>query len=609
MTLLSVSIRYKLIGLILLLLCVPFLIFGFMWNQQSTKTIETNAVQYGAQLLRQINDQLDAYFMDLERSTFPLVTHPLIQQFMKITGEDQYERFSITQRIQEEIIPNIIFGRPEILGFTIVSKHGISVSNYRSDGAKQRYEAYRDQLSDDKHYKIIGINEIDSTPVLTIARKFLDTVSYETVGMIIIDLRLHVIASICEKIQLGKTGHVWIMDGERRTVYRPEHIEWGKPIADEISGQFPQKESGFFIRSAGSTEILTNYYYSEGTGWTIVSEVPMKELAAELIQLRDFTIWAGLCLIILGVAGIGGFALSLTRSLLVLQKLMKRAEMGDLSVQAPEHRRDELGYLYRSFNRMVREIRSLIEVVHKAELREKEMEIKQRESTFLAMQSQINPHFLYNTLEVINSHAIVEGVMSISEMATSLADMFRYSAGNPKQTVTLRDEMEHIATYLHIQKQRFSSLSVVIRVDENIAAEVATVRLTIQPIVENAFKHGYDKHRKKPEYIEISGKSYPDYYVVHVADKGKGMDETTKQYFNNAFSSEELPALPKEATDQGKPLRIGLWNVHYRIRETFGKPYGLFIAKSDESGTIVEIKLPYKSHHKGKGEDVVQGDP
>jgi len=269
--------------------------------------------------------------------------------------------------------------------------------------------------------------------------------------------------------------------------------------------------------------------------------------------------------------------------------LMKLAEAGDLSVQAPDRREDEIGQLNRSFNRMVAEIRRLIEVVHTSEIKEKELQIRQRDAVMLAMQSQINPHFLYNTLEVINAYALVEGVAPISNMAAALADLFRYSLGNPKEIVPLREEIDHLRSYFDIQKERHRSLEIEIGLKDLDKHRVQAVRLIVQPLVENAFKHGYERHKKKPSYIGVLGEARTEGYAVRVVDCGGGMPGEWMERYNKTFRSPEW-----EAREAGQE-RIGLHNVHQRVRLVFGYPFGLSIVRSDESGTIVELLLPYQN--------------
>jgi two-component system sensor histidine kinase YesM len=245
---------------------------------------------------------------------------------------------------------------------------------------------------------------------------------------------------------------------------------------------------------------------------------------------------------------------------------------------------------------MVGEIQRLIVEIQHSRQKEIEMELRQRESALLVMQSQINPHFLYNTLEIMNSYAIIEGVKPISRMATSLADIFRYSIGYPQQSVTLKEELRYISTYLEIQQERFKTLRVELNFQEEDLPGVLALRLMIQPLVENVFKHGYERHRVKPTYIGITGERSEDGYILRIEDEGKGMDNELKKEYNLAFNNEVNQRSDSGVITNGSSESIGLWNVHQRIRLSFGSPYGLYITKSNETGTVVEMKLKYAAH-------------
>ncbi|MCZ8515432.1 cache domain-containing protein [Paenibacillus filicis] len=583
----AVSMKTKLLLLILFFLCFPLLIFGMMWYVRSTEAIEKNAIGYSEQLVQQINSQLDWYFADVERITYPLLLNPQIQSFMKLDPSDQFERFLISSKISEELFPSIIFGRPDIYGLSIVSKSGIATASYNTFAAKDSYEQYKDELMDDRNYKIMGLSYKDSTPVLTISRKFMDTLSYRSAGLLIVHLRLNEIIHILDKVKLGRTGYVWVMDGGGSIIYHPDKEKWGQ-AADERGARLKfGGSSGYSVDRVDGEKRLVIFHRSKQTGWTLVSEVPLHELNEDMISLRNMTVWIGLLLVGLALLLVAGYSLRATRSLSHLQRLMRKAEEGDLAVRAPENRRDEIGQLNHSFNKMVKRIYYLIEEVHSSRLKEKEMEIRQRESALQAMQSQINPHFLYNTLEIINSYALVEGVRPISRMTAALSDIFRYSTGHPRQTVTLGEEIRHTGTYLDIQRERFKALETEIKLDGSLLEQVPILRLTVQPIVENAFKHGYQAHKLKPTYIGISGELHEWGFAMRIEDRGRGMEPERRAAYNEAFLAENsLSGSSFEA--------IGLWNVHQRLRLVFGPPYGLYIVKSDAGGTIVELRLRYE---------------
>ncbi|WP_259617345.1 sensor histidine kinase [Paenibacillus doosanensis] len=597
----NLSIRTKLIALFIFFVCIPLLVFGKLWYDKSTLSIERTAVDFNEQIVKQVNEHLNAYFMDLERTTFPLITHPLIRDFMKLTPDQSFERFMMTRKIQDELLQQVVFGRPEIYSFSIFSDEGISVSSSGSSLSEKDYRRFLDMPAT-KNYSVVGIRWHDNIPLLTITRKFKDASEYKTNGVLIIDLRLNEISRIVDQIQIGQTGFLWIADAKGQVIYHPDKSMRGASVPDWYSEQIQHLEQGAFIHSEHSSKDLVVFNKSPYTDWTIVSQVPIHELTAELLSLRNVTIWGGLIFASVVILVIGGFSLSLTNALSKLERLMRQAENGNLSVTAPEHRGNEIGNLYHGFNKMVRELRRLIEEVHTSQIRERELVIKQRESALQALQSQVNPHFLYNTLEMINSYAIVEGVMPISRMATALADLFRFSIGDSMQVISLKGEIGHVWTYLEIQKERFPYLHIEMHIDEEAISHVQAVRLSLQPLVENCFRHGYEKHRLKPAYIGIAGEWSDDRYLLRIIDKGKGMDRETMDSYNRFFLKEESEPAMKDGEDEVS-TKIGLRNVHQRIRLLFGAPYGLQVLQSDELGSVIQVILPAaagKMHETGE---------
>lgn len=590
---LSLSIRTKLLVLIFLFLCLPFLISGILWYEKSTESLENNAIQYNQQLVNQISAHLDSYFTNLERSTFPLVTNSLVQEFIQLDLDDQYEYIQLSREIQEELIPNLIFGRTDIYGFSIVSENGViaTYGDYTPDTIL--YESLKEGKQEAMgKYTIQGVHFINDNPVLTVSRNFKDTLSYTANGQIVINLRLNMISSIAKKIKLGDTGFVWIIDANSNVLYHPEQSHWGQKVPETFLADLRQNPDGSFVRTYDDgKERLIIFNQSSENNLILISEIPLDEVMKDMISFRNLTIIGGSILILFVLLIVTLYSYSLSKNLSNLQRLMKKAENGELNVKAPEHRHDEIGSLNKSFNKMVTEIRRLIEVIHVSKLNEKEAQIKQREATMQALNSQINPHFLYNTLEVINSYAIMENVMPVSRMATALAKIFRYNIGNPKQIGKLQEEIDHIQTYFDIQKERYPHLQVEINVNKDDLKKVDCVRMVLQPLIENAITHGYEKHRMKPQYIGIIGhpESY-NTYILQIVDHGGGMPAEKKEKYNQYFRTSQIEKLTSEINFDN----IGLWNVHYRLRLHFGKPYGIFIQKSDSHGTIIELILPYE---------------
>lgn len=553
------------------------------------KTIEENAVRNSEQLMQQINYNLDAYLTDFKKATLPLLNHSVIQQFVKVDPSDQYAYFTMSYRIESEIIPGAVYNRNDIYGLSVISLKGPYFSNIAFADRVKLYTAAIDKKGED-NYRILGIIMTNGTPVITVTRKIIDNETYLTAGYLIIDLSLNRITDIIQNAKLGESGTISIVNSDERYLYHPDSAKWGERLPDSYLQGIKGVNKPYFTYGTGQSKHIVVYNQSAKTGLTIVSEVPLKELTGDLIYFRNLTLGLVLILIVLAFLTIFSFSLSVTRSLSHLLKLMKKAELGDLHVRAPA-RDDEIGSLNKGFNRMLEDIDRLIEVNRVAHMKEKEMAIRQRESKLQALQARINPHFLYNTLGVINAYAIIAKVKPISQMTVWLSDLFRYSIDNPDQAVPLSEEIKHVFNYMYIQKERYQELLLDADLDVERLGDIATMRFTVQPIVENAFIHGYEGHGIKPSYIGLLAWFDEAGVVLHVIDKGSGMLPEQLDAYNDAFAAvTEEEMLQGNATFGG----IGLWNVHSRLRLEFGEPYGLRIVVSGTGGTIVEIKLPYR---------------
>ncbi|GIO14595.1 hypothetical protein J19TS2_41500 [Cohnella xylanilytica] len=286
-------------------------------------------------------------------------------------------------------------------------------------------------------------------------------------------------------------------------------------------------------------------------------------------------------------------SLSLSRPIKKLLRLMKRAELGDLEARFNGRFADEVGILGNGFNRMLENMTASIERAHDAEVKKFGAEMKQKDATLLAMQSQINPHFLYNTLEVINCQAILHEVPSVSRMSKALADFFRYSIDNPKAEVGLSVEAAHVGTYLDIQGERYPDIEIDMDGVDGFG-HYPIVKLTLQPVVENAFKYAFTGERDY--YLRIYAEDEGDSaYSIFVEDNGEGMSEEALDRLNRRLLEPPDDGAVEERKDaEGERARegIGLLNVHRRIRLRYGEPYGLEVSESMSGGLLVRILLP-----------------
>jgi sensor histidine kinase YesM len=561
-----------------------------VWFHKSVDEIKKNAIEYSTQLVQTTNAHLDSYFFDIERLTMPMLSSKQTLDFITNSGDDAFSRYSTGLAIEEELIPPIMLNRSEIYDISLVSENNIASSNRSFVAAEKRYLEYKDLIAQAGSFKIIGLETLglNDVNVLTMAMRFVNARTTGTTGMLIVDLYLNQVEAICKDIRLGKSGFVWLVDGNGKIVTHPDQTRISQQAAAQYTDHFSQNNHGYYVISSEGEKKLVIYDRSLKTGLIMVAEVKLDELNYSLVRLSRLSLICMVLFFLLLFFIVGGVIYRFTKSILLLKRLMNRAELGDLTVLAPTGKTDEMGSLYRSFNSMVTEIGRLIDVVYHSRMRERNLEMKEKEAVLRALQSQINPHFLYNTLEIINSYAIMDSNFKVSHMIVSLGDMFRYSVGSPTTIVPLKDEVNHIRSYMRIQQERFEHLRFEMEILEEHLERYSGVRLMLQPIVENSLKHGYDKHKLRPGTITIIGIEETDGYALYVRDSGRGMEPELMEEINRIFLEDET----SYSEDQDKPNPIGLMNVHFRLRMIFGEPYGLWITDSSDKGTTIRILLP-----------------
>lgn len=321
--------------------------------------------------------------------------------------------------------------------------------------------------------------------------------------------------------------------------------------------------------------------YNGLTGWETYSVVSTDDFFPQEKRLREAIM--GLVLLAMLAAGVGIFILSytFTRPIGRLKNAMKQVEAGDFEIQVESKAHDEIGMLIQSFNYMVSRLRQLIMEVYQQKLAQKNAELT-------ALQAQINPHFLYNTLDSINWMLIEKGEWEISDVVVSLGDILKYSLHGEEMLVLFEEELKYIESYLCIQKNRLEDrLTVQIEIDEE--AKLCFVpKLILQPIVENAILHGIEK-KKEMGRIQIQAIVREGTLEIRVTDDGIGMQPDRLMRFRESIMSDEI---------SGK--HIGMRNVHRRIQLHFGEAYGLKIDSEWQKGTTVTILLPVEEVDQAK---------
>ncbi|MCC8065826.1 MAG: sensor histidine kinase [Clostridiales bacterium] len=245
------------------------------------------------------------------------------------------------------------------------------------------------------------------------------------------------------------------------------------------------------------------------------------------------------------------------------------------------------------FREMIRQEETMAREVEKRY----NVKMEDHQSRILSLQSQINPHFLYNTLECIRSEALNEGSASIASMAKSLGTFFRYSISRKENIVTIQDELDNIRNYIRIQNYRFENrfhFSIDMEEEDQDLLRCQIPKMTLQPIVENSVFHGLETKGSESQ-VTIHIRSSQDQILLTVSDNGVGMDETQLTNLRNRMLYGTETSSEKRDPQKSHGNGIGLYNINQRLRLIFGEQYGLSIYSIPGEGTDVEVLMPIRT--------------
>ncbi|MFB9278846.1 cache domain-containing sensor histidine kinase [Cohnella cellulosilytica] len=399
-------------------------------------------------------------------------------------------------------------------------------------------------------------------------------------GCIVMEIHL---SELADTIRMGQVPEqsVYVLWNGTRPVYGPEGNWADTGIAVENRDGRMQvtapEEHRYLLSSATAAE----------SEWTVVSLLPQNRLSSGIDQVRNWIMAAAGLSILLSIAIAYGMAVGIANPVKRVRNAMRKFEAQLLSTRVTVQGRDEVAELAVGFNHMAERLQSLIDQVYRAEIAEKDAQLR-------ALQAQIHPHFLHNTLESIRMLAEIRGASDVGEMTRALGVLFR-AATEYSTLIPVEVEWNLVRQYLLIQEYRFDGT---LTVDASIEPEVRNVlvpKLTLQPIVENCIQHGLMPRRAPREgMIRLRAYRESEFAIVEVMDDGVGMSAEALRELVARLQSDE-------ASDDGES--VGLTNVHRRIRLQCGREYGLSVTSAPNVGTRIVIRLPMDKGRGGSGDE------
>ena len=564
------------------MILLPLLTLGILGPFISARTIESEATSHTVQLIRQVTRNIEFYVRQTESIISIVDANPDVQAFMAFRGSVQ--PFSAqAQAGARQLLRSISDAHPEIAGILVVSADDRPLSN-------EIQPITRDPLTDESWYRKavdnqgtvqllprpIGRNlrsshEYSADEVVSIVKAVVDPGSGQVRGVVLIDMRLKVMEAIFDDMTVGLGGFLFIEAPGGAIVYTPVN-----PIVYRVRGEWLDTPRTSSVRRIKGADYQIVSQGSDYTQWKTVGVFPLNEIMSQVSTIRYYSlIIAGITVLVALIVSVF-FTAGIARPVIELRSLMKEAEEGNLAVRFEGRQEDEIGYLGKSFNTMIEEVQKLIDMVYREQQSKREAELK-------TLQEQIKPHFLYNTLDTIQWMAQEHGAQDIVKLVGALTSLFRIGLSRGKEMIRLADEMEHVRSYLIIQKARYEDkFDFTLSTDEE-TLSCMVLKVTLQPLVENAIYHGI-KERRGHGSIRVEALRRDGMLILRVNDDGVGMTPA---------KLEEVRGLLTTDHPLGEGLAgYGVHNVHERIQLSFGTRYGLRFDSAPDRGTTVEILHP-----------------
>ena len=569
------SIRTKLIIGFLTILLPLVLILSIVFYSYSAEIVLKQSLEQTREIVEQFSISLDNYMGLMRNKMEILADSPTIQEELNthqdkedIKNDSFYSRNKRIRRIMLQIYSSVTMNDVEIYGIN-ETNHYLSLWSKKYEMPDKDILFENANLSKGRSVLVNNINDADTIQMIKMVK---DLQTYKPIGYIRFGLKRNYIEKMAKNINFGSDGSVVIFD---------ENLNKISGIAHDsaLSKLLKEKPSiGNFSYSEGKNEYTAVHIHSDSTGWTTVGVIPLRYINKDLAGIQYLTVIIIVLTIIIGVTVSVIIAQSLILPLENTVNALEKFSRGDFAVRLKENRCDEIGKLNRIFNKAIKEINELMQKVTQSEILNKEMEFK-------TLQSQMNPHFLYNTLDTINWLAFKEKQTEICNLVAAISSLIRASISNKKSIITIEQELDYVKNYIYIQHIRYKDrFDIIYDIDESLLKQ-AVPKLIIQPIVENAIIHGIENSKNK-NLLYISVKRENECIIIIVKDTGIGMtDEKVSELLKEPLNA--------EGDEQKAHTNLGLYAVHKRIQLMYGDLYGLAVHSQAGEGTTVTLHIPF----------------
>lgn len=560
----------------------------------SISTIRENTIKENGQIVDQVSMNLNSYIRNM-MGISDTMYYSVIKN-TNLTNEKISKEMNLLYEANKDNLTSIVCatGDGAIVAASPVSARKSGVDLKKQEWFQKAFDEIENihfstphvqNIFDNSNYRYYWVVSLSRSVELT----FLGNVRE---GVLLVDMNYSGIEQMFDKVNDGGVGFVYLCDRDGRIIYHPMQKAIYAGLVRENNYYHANQPDGSFSETFAGQErdvVIKTVGY---TGWKIVSVTPVSELALDMGQMRNYLLMVAFIILVLIVFGNYFISYVVTDPIRKLEESIAYLEEGVANDDVMNEEdifiggSHEIRHLGRTIKSMIRQMKKLTDDM----VREQKAK---RKSELDALQSQINPHFLYNTLDSVVWMIEGERYKDAISMVTALAQLFRISLSKGNNIITIHDEIIHARNYLNIQKVRYKNkFTATIDVDPAIE-NCATIKLIVQPLLENAIYYGVE-HMDGEGEITLRGYEKDGDVFISVSDNGMGIPEETLSTL-----------LTDKARSRGKGSGIGLWNVNQRIQIYFKGDYGLIVESELDEGTTVTIhlpKIPIEEYRKEEGE-------
>lgn len=588
----NLQIRKKLLISNIGIISIMVLFLGVMGFTISRNLLVTRSVASSEKLMEQLSYNFNHAVKALE----DLVLMQTYQNnFSKLLREDTegYTNKQMYDRKKEvETYSYNLINFHKSIKTVIIADNFENIYYVSEEGQSMEGEVMKDCVDFDGAYELWGTTywrHYDENQIFA-SRLVFDYQTMKPIGVIAIGVDTAYFRELYKNIVEDDSSSIVVLNQNHEILM--ESDEESRRMAEAIMEKYlPVKETGKEIYYNNRKFIYTTWM-TDGKGIQVMNLISEREITNAIFRLLKPLLLSVLVGVLLSAALAFGISGQISSNIRLLLAHIRKVSKGDFSKQMEPDSYDEIGMLAVEFNNMSRQIQQLLETVTNEKIQKKNSELKALQFEYDSLQAKINPHFLYNTLESINSMAKLRGEQKIVDSIYLLGNYLREAISSKKVFVTLEEEIMNIKNYIQIQQLSYEDkIQVWFSLDESLM-EAMVPRLILQPLVENAIVHGIEPKIGQGN-IRISAKCDKRDMLITVQDDGVGIPKKRLAFI---MDDKEDP--------QRKYTKVGLMTVHKRIWILYGEAYGITIESTQTDGTCIQVRLPIKFEDEVGTDDV-----